>query len=365
MKIVITAILFRKIFYMVVFFLSILVFTSSCQKNPTKIDKYEWKSLGFEDRFALRLRLYEPYLYVCAGSNGLWRTNIQTENSKWEYLGLADTSLGDYFNRGVLDVVVDLNNPNIMLVAFAPDDARDHGVFKSIDRGTTWVPSDSGMEFEMFGEKYYSHPDVFLQAPSYLFAAGTSLFMTHNLGKFWEKIIGVHGGAEVGPAQATYSLEKHPRNLYIIWIGGETVYFGPFIMYSKDSGNSWHNINLNRVVPVDNAVYSIAFDPEDYDIVYLGMQGAIIKTTDGGKTWIVPLVTHRSGGWFRGLAADPTCSGHLFAAGGKTVIETHDGGQTWEEIENPNETQVLSMLYDSENKSLYLGTETGVFVYRP
>ncbi len=36
------------------------------------------ESLGFNDKFALYMIIEEPYLYVCAGSDGLWRMNIQT-----------------------------------------------------------------------------------------------------------------------------------------------------------------------------------------------------------------------------------------------------------------------------------------------
>ncbi len=37
--------------------------------------------------------LAELYLYVCAGSDSLWRRNIREFNSDWEYVGLADIGI--------------------------------------------------------------------------------------------------------------------------------------------------------------------------------------------------------------------------------------------------------------------------------
>lgn len=94
----------------------------NCQDNdstdPIDDNVPKWESLGFEDKLAIRLRLYKPHLYVCAGSDGLWRKDIESEYTDWEYLGLADTSLGHYLNRGVMDVLINSENPDVMLVAF-------------------------------------------------------------------------------------------------------------------------------------------------------------------------------------------------------------------------------------------------------
>lgn len=368
MKNVTTAILFGKIFYVVVFFLNISVLTSSCQKNPTKIEKYEWKSLGFEDKFALRLRLYEPYLYVCAGSNGLWRRNISSESSEWEYLGLADTSLGNYFNRGVMDVVVKLNDRTDILAAFHPDKGEDpRNIYKTTDGGNTWALADSGLYYEVYGYGYLEpdHPNLFLDLQlesQKIFAFSNILYESVDFGETWQRVDSY--GTSYGETW-TYETIFHFKKSNQIWVGGETGRFQEDLRKSTDGGQTWQRINLAQIVPHDNAVYSIAFDAENPDIVYVGMQGAVIKTTDGGKTWISPLVTNRQGAWFRGVVSDLKKSGHLFIAGGRDIAETWDGGETWTEIESPNETQVLDLIYDSDAKTLYIGSETGVFVYRP
>ncbi len=93
-------------------FLFLFFLIASCQKN----DLTKWQSLGFEDKLAIRLRLYQPYLYVCADSDGLWRKDIESKNSEWEYLGMSVSSLGKPTDRGVQDIVIDEENPSVMSI---------------------------------------------------------------------------------------------------------------------------------------------------------------------------------------------------------------------------------------------------------
>ena len=128
-----------KYYLLIVKFLFILIITWSiaCKKNSTSTKNKIWKAIGFEDKLAIRLVLSEPYLYICAGSNGLWRLNIR-DSGNYQCLGLIDTSLGNYYNRGVQDVLIHPDNPDWLLVSFLPDKGKDHGVFSSIDVGNTW-----------------------------------------------------------------------------------------------------------------------------------------------------------------------------------------------------------------------------------
>ncbi|MCH8012864.1 MAG: hypothetical protein IIA61_13115 [Candidatus Marinimicrobia bacterium] len=136
---------------------------------------------------------------------------------------------------------------------------------------------------------------------------------------------------------------------------------------STDSGMTWEQIDLTKLIPHDNAVYSIAFDPPNDDVVYVGMQGAIIKTTDGGNSWIVPLVTNPKGEFFRAILSDPTNPGHLWAVGGPDLIETWDAGATWEPVESPipETTKIFHMILDEKTQEIYLGTLNRVYRFKP
>ena len=330
--------------------------------------KREWQSLGFEDKLAIRLRLFKPYLYVCAGSNGLWRKDTQTELSVWEYLGISDTSLGDYLNRGVTDVIVNTENPDIMLVAFQPDKGSDHGIFKTEDGGDTWFVSDSGLGFHFpppwNDETYFIHPTIFLRTHYDLFAAGGSLAHTDNFGELWE-VIRQNDGA-VGSSYV-HDFRHHIRDTNVLWLGGVSYYETSDLYFSMDGGATWDQIIDLHKFAVDLGVYSIAFDANDLSTAYLGLFDEIVKTTDGGASWIV--VLSGCDAFVNCIVEDDTRPGHLFATVGNTTIKTEDGGETWVDLESPNDGVVQSMVYDSEDNALYIGTGYGsiasvVFVYK-
>ncbi|OFY65354.1 MAG: hypothetical protein A2Y71_08110 [Bacteroidetes bacterium RBG_13_42_15] len=329
---------------------------------------HSWTYLGLDEKLIVQLRLFKPYLYACAGSDGLWRKDIQTEYSEWEYLGLADTSLGQYLNRGVMDVLVNSANLNLILAAFQPDSATAHGIFKTEDGGNTWFASDSGLEYQIppYPEIYYEHPTVFLQTPYDLFAAGTKVVHTSNFGDVWEVITPITGPVS---AATTYDFRFHRNNTEILWLGGQSLFFSPLLLYSMNSGATWDYVYLDTIVTLDNAVYNIALDPDDSDIIYASMYEEIIKTTDGGISWIAPLMSYQGPGNVRCLVEDETRSGHLFAAAGYTTLETVDGGENWLDLYSPNGSGILSMIYDPEEMVLYIGTgfvslPSGVFVFK-
>ncbi|MBU1063227.1 hypothetical protein KKC74_00230, partial [bacterium] len=274
----------------------------------------------------------------------------------------------------VMDVLVNSENPDVMLVAFFPDSGTAHGIFKTEDGGNTWFASDSGLEFHFppprDDETYFEHPAIFLQTPYDLFAAGTKIVHTNNFGETWEAITPIDAPV---PIMWTHAFRCHSQDTNILWLGGVSVFCSPILLFSTNSGVTWDYVYLDTIVTVDNAVYSIAFDPYDSDVVYVGLlMGELIKTTDGGNSWIV-LQLPDSAAYFRYLVEDETQSGHLFTAAsstaGSTIMETEDGGVSWIDLKSPNDGEVIFMIYDSEENALYIGTRSGplpsgVFVYK-
>lgn len=337
---------------------STIIDSSSTMPITTK--EYQWQFLGLQDTFALHLKIADPYLYVCAGVYGLWRKDIRNAGNGWEYLGLADTSLGFYINRGVQDVLINSQNTDWILASFQPDLGTNHNTFRSLNGGNSWMPADSGLTISMNGYTVHFHLHRFLEYTDRIVAAGHGVWVSEDFGAYWQYYT-IDFGIWVN------SFRKHPVASNIIWLGGEGVGFDPWLFRSTNAGQSWTFINLLQIVPVDNAVYSIAFDPLDPDIVYVGMQGAIIKTTDSGETWISPLVTHPSGYFFRAILADPGNAFHLWAVAGTDIIETWDKGDTWQSIENPlpQNTGVFDMIWDEIGEAIYIATLDGVYYLKP
>ena len=308
---------------------------------------YTWSHIGLENKFIQRLRLFKPYLYACTASDGLFRKDIQSVSSSWQYMG---------FPGDVSDVLVNQENPEEMLIASQPSDNSEHGIYKTIDGGNNWFVSDSGL-----GNTVYAHPTTFCQTPYDLFAAGGRLVHTSNFGDTWETISGISGDIN--------DFRYHKKYINILWIGGSNIFGDPVFYFSDDSGTTWDYDLLETLVTGDDAIFGIAFDPNDPDVVYASMWKRIIKKTDGGSSWFT-IMSYSGTGYIFSIVEDDSQSGRLFAAAGSTTLETRDGGKNWFDLESPNGSGIVSMLYDIEDKTLYIGTSSGpepsngVFVYK-
>jgi len=327
--------------------------------DPTESDTCQWEYLGFKDKYAHRLVLAEPYLYVCACINGLWRKNIREVNSEWQYLGLADTTL-EFSNAGAQDVLIHPENPDWLLVAYKPGKGKEHCVYRSTDGGQNWAPADSGLEVYYNGEFVgISRIERFLFYPDYILGAGHGIFVTYNFGEVWNKV-----STPEGVGAHFVSLERHRLAQNVVWFGGTGLLDNPVLASSSDGGFTWREYELHGVSWL-NSVWSIAFDPQDANIVYVGMNSIMIKTTDGGDSWVVPLVTPPQGGAYRAILADPNDRNHLWAVFGSTLAQTFSADSSWQDIESPVQDLILNMLYDDATQSIYIGTVNGIYHYKP
>ncbi len=348
--------------------LTILLFIG-CERNYSPAIPYlkpttgTWRFLGLEDKYAVRLKLNREYLYACAATKGLWRLNILEESSTWEYLGLADTSMGTYSDRGLQDIIFHDENPGWLLVTLSIENPSEHALYRSFNNGKIWIPADSSLYVSSsYGDYwYYKRIKKFTKAKDGILGISSGVYLSNDFAKSWHKLGGIGS-----PAVDINEVIVHQRDKNVIWVGGESLYFEPVVSFSKDTGNSWTTIDLVGTVPTDNAVYSIAIDPNNSDIVYLCMQGAIIKTKDSGKSWIVPLTTHPQGAFFSAILSHPTSSYRIYATAGFDIFETLDAGNSWQKIEHslPDMTVIYRMIWGYDNKTIYFGTTKGVYEFK-
>ena len=72
-----------------------------------------------------------------------------------------------------------------------------------------------------------------------------------------------------------------PSDPYIVAVGCR---FSTMFFLSTDGGNCWSNTNP---LPIGTYIGDIEFDPEESDIIYVGVyNGGLYKTIDGGISWI-------------------------------------------------------------------------------
>ncbi|WP_231554281.1 WD40/YVTN/BNR-like repeat-containing protein [Halobellus rufus] len=126
----------------------------------------------------------------------------------------------------------------------------------------------------------------------------------------------------------------------------ERVFCGTFesgLHRSVDGGDRWERVGEATLEP---AVTSVSVSPHDPDVVYAGTEpSAVYRSTDGGDTWReLPGLTDlpSASTWafpprphthhVRWIEVDPADPEHLFVAvEAGALIQSHDGGETWEE----------------------------------
>ena len=179
------------------------------------------------------------------------------------------------------------------------------------------------------------------------------------------------------PVQSIGAIAIDPPLTQDVWVGtGESwtrnsVSIGDGIYKSTDGGETWTNVGL----PESERITRIVVDPKNGDVVYACVPGklwsdsadrGLYKTTDGGKTWSLVLKGANLSTGCSGLAMDPHeprralrrhCGTSAARAGrsapaatapdapsGSGLYRTADGGKTW--------TQLTS----ATNKGLPAGT---------
>jgi len=185
----------------------------------------------------------------------------------------------------------------------------------------------------------------------YVAVGSGGVWKTVNRGTTWTPVFDGQGAYSIG------CVTIDPNNRHVIWVGsgenvsGRHVGYGDGVYRSLDGGATWQNMGLKN----SEHIGMIAIDPRDSNVVYVAAQGplwssggdrGLYKTTDGGSTWKLIL----GGGQYTGVNEvhlDPRNPDVLFAArhqrlrsvaalmnGGPEsgIFKSTDGGQTWREL---------------------------------
>lgn len=343
--------------------LAILLLHMSCKDHGVTPAVPNWEPLGLEGKLVSELKLIDDYLYACAGRDGLYRIHRYETNAQWEYLGLADSNVVRTLESGVTGVVA-TNGQLVMSYNAGNDTSNKRGIYRSTDEGQNWQSSDSGM-ITNYGavvrlEQSPAMPTVIL--------AGTGIghvYLTTDGSRSWQRVFGFPEPAGLIHHAISFVGDQVSR----VWIGGETGRFAPFLLHTSDQGQSWSDWisfppNIGPYTD-DNSVYDIAVDPTNDSILYFGMLGVIVKTTDKARTF------QRILGWeggiyrHRRLAMNPTNAREILATG-FYLYRTLDGGNTWQKIRPPFYV-IHALAVDWQQRVLYVSVsspENGVYKLR-
>jgi photosystem II stability/assembly factor-like uncharacterized protein len=240
----------------------------------------------------------------------------------------------------------------------------DH-IYLGTNSGTMFVSSDGGHSWSRFahlgsGDDYVlDHIAVDPKNPKKIYVSAWSvenqqagdLFRSHDGGKNWEALPGMHG--------------KSIRAMAIAASDSNVLVAGALdgVYRSNDGGNSWSRISSGNQSEIKN-IESIAIDPKNPNVVYAGTWHLAWKTPDGGATW-----QHINKGMIDdsdvfSVVVDSENPSIVFASACSGIYKSETAGDLFKKIQgipfSARRTRVLKM--DPSNpKIVYAGTTEGLW----
>ncbi len=265
----------------------------------------------------------DPRTIYAARNSGLWRSSDGGDNWFRLVAGVAS------------DVALDPRDPNRMFVGLGRNSGSvENGVYRSLDGGNNWGRAP-GLPFGAEVGRI-----SLAVAPNNGSVAYAVLVRASN-----EQLHGVYrtsnGGASWAPVPAPASLfdsggrghgyfdnfvAVDPRDPNIVYLGGVELW------KSGDGGATWNVLSLaggGRVIHEDQ--FSIAFKPGDPETIFVGNDGGIYKSTDGGSTWAnlnsaLPITQMNT------LALHPQNPQVMLSGTQDQGLIRFNGSQTWEQL---------------------------------
>jgi photosystem II stability/assembly factor-like uncharacterized protein len=240
----------------------------------------------------------------------------------------------------------------------------DH-IFLGTNTGTIFFSNDGGHSWSRFahlgsGDDYVlDHIAIDPQNPRHMYAAAWSvdnqqagdLFRSHDGGKNWQALPGMHGKSVRAMAIAA----SDHRVLAVGALDG--------VYRSRDGGDSWERISSANQSEIKN-IESIAIDPQNPNVVYAGTWHLAWKTDNGGASW-----QHINKGMIDdsdvfSIIVDSSNPSVVFASACSGIYKSENAGELFHKIQgipfSARRTRVLKQ--DPGNpKIVYAGTTEGLW----
>lgn len=250
-----------------------------------------WRHLGLEKtRHIGRVRIHpqNPDIAYVAALGNLWKASPErgvyktTDGGEsWEKVLYVDTL------TGAVDLVMDPSNPGTLYAAMYQrlrtvwgfnGGGPGSGIYKTTDGGETWVELTNGIPE---GDKGRIGLAIAPSNPSVLnatieHATGQGTYRTEDGGTTWTMV------SEVNPRPMYYShIYIDPNNEELVYVIGQDVF------KSQDGGDNFVALPTSPTydVGVHSDHHSLWLDPSDVDHFYLGGDGGLHETWDGGLTF--------------------------------------------------------------------------------
>jgi photosystem II stability/assembly factor-like uncharacterized protein len=240
------------------------------------------------------------------------------------------------------------------------------GLFKSIDAGTSWLDTNLGRDAGVIAISPQNPQNVYVGSSSCWGWCNPQVLKSIDGGHTWITPQVVLAGPGCCSGVAALAVDPQDPNTLFAG-GGDYNGTGSGLWKSPDGGLSW--TNLNSALGIDYGdIFSIAIDPQNPNTVYV-QDGKLLKSTDGGESWIGASSGLPSCCMYGPLAIDSQSAGTVYSAGydyttkRNDVFKSTDGGKNWTSAGSGLMGFINSLTIDPQNsRRLYAGTTGGLFV---
>ena len=160
------------------------------------------------------------------------------------------------------------------------------------------------------------------------------------------------------PSLTVQSIAVSTQNPQRLFVGTDTGLF-----HTSDHGKTWDQLHDGLM---DDDIRALAISPKDPQIIYAGTSKGIFLSENGGLNW-TDWFEESSGLKFtdiNALVIHPDHPEILLAGTSGGLFISQDEGETWESTfagdQYQDSSNILFIKFSSENKSIYLGTPSGI-----
>lgn len=314
----------------------------------------QWKKLGLDGRTVNQMQLHdEKELYV-ATTTGLFKRSIDG--------GVGFEAIG--FEGKNVQAIEVIGDQHLIVSLFDKTGGEEPALYTTDDDGASWEPLQTN-----FGGgtaepvlDFAIHPDD----PDTWFATGFGVIArSSDHGATWEPVYGDWGTMATGISVVTVN----PNAPHHVWAGGQGSIENGFLLRSENE-TDWDR--WDDLVENPSVVKEITFARTPDKSIYVGFEGALLRSGDDGENWET-LIDSDEGKFFFGIGLSDGDAERFYAGGWLKTSDpqplvlhiTNDGGETFEEVEYTGENYggIWEMVILSKSTStidrLFLGLDKG------
>ena len=215
------------------------------------------------------------------------------------------------------------------------------GLFESRDAGATWARIELPYKFTAVRDIAFCRDD-----PSYMLVAATGgVFLSKDGGVEWSSV----GGGQVTKAN---SVAIDPVNPNILYVGTWRLGY-----VSRDMGKSWTRIE-DKGMPLDSDIFSMVIRPDNPAIVFASACSGLYRSDNRVQSWTrLRVLQHQFTIRAHVVYLDPTNVRRVYTGTTEGLYVSENEGDTWRLLTSRDITVNAVQVDPSNSRRILLGTK--------